>query len=201
MKNLGIIGIVVILLFSFSIAHCETAKETKIETSAGAFIIEGKVVKGSNGIISGYLPEYNITVKKGDNKINFYADGTYFPRRINSSEKAWSNEEILVGIFMDFLAGAHTVAKLNYDEFDKKYSQALGKTIDAFFDKNPMMHKPESNLQGKSKKTYEECRSNLNKIKILLGDAPDFSSKLNDLYNESLTIRKKMGILLSFWES
>ena len=45
-------------------------------------------------------------------------------------------------------------------------------------------------------KTYEEYQLNLNKIKTLLGDTPDFLSKLNVLYNDSLAIRKKMGISL-----
>jgi|GEM_PF-4434074 len=73
MKQILTVLLVCVVLIGCAIDLCSAAgmRQAKLETSVGTFIIEGKVVKGSNGIISGYFPEYNIIVKKGDNKIDF----------------------------------------------------------------------------------------------------------------------------------
>ncbi|NQT23408.1 MAG: hypothetical protein HQ579_08255 [Candidatus Omnitrophica bacterium] len=196
MKQILIILLACVILMSCAINLCNAneIKETKLETSVGTFIIKGKIAKeGGTPILKSY-PEYYIIVTKGNNKINFYANGTYFPRDIQQDmNKAWSGEEISIGIFINFLTRAYKAATLNYDDFYKKYYQEYGKGFE--IESEMGLHKDES-FQERCKKTYEGYQLNLNKIKVLLGNTPEFPSKLNALYNDSLKIRKKMKIYL-----
>lgn len=200
MKKLVLIALFCIIL-SGCVGNVSKIKPARLDTSVGEFIIEGKVAKQGTGGAFWSYPEYSITVKKGEKEINFYADHGYFPR-MGNRHKGWSDEELLVGIFINFLTGAHKTAILNYDEFDKNYSQVWGKINDIENELNRNTHQPETNLHETSKKLYDEYRSNLDKLKILLGNASDFSSKFDTLYKDSLKLREKMELFLgSFLES